>query len=216
MNCNFFKAHKGIIESTNWYHYFFLYFVSFLFSLIFATEVQGVSLEILLFICLYLGLCVCSIAFFLINPYSEYLDIKKKNYPKFTYKMLVDLYNLNPKRIVFSKNNLGFFYKVNGETNYINSNSVVYESAFNSHNYSFLAPKTFMDFLRFRFFVEMLYLQKNNTSKKKKTIDREKKNNEELLAILNVVQSDIDKVMRESQDILNEETEKLERVVSEM
>ena len=41
-------------------------------------------------------------------------------------------------------------------------------------------------------------------------------NNEELLAVLNVVQSDINKVLRDSQDILNKETEKLEKCVSEL
>ena len=37
-------------------------------------------------------------------------------------------------------------------------------------------------------------------------------NNEELLAVLNVVQSDINKVLRDSQDILNKETEKLKMI----
>jgi hypothetical protein len=44
---------------------------------------------------------------------------------------------------------------------------------------------------------------------------QEKYKNEELLKVLDVVQSDINKVMRDSQDILNKEAEKLEKARNE-
>ena len=85
---------------------------------------------------------------------------------------------------------------------------------YRTHKY--LVPKTFLDYLKFTFFVERLYFYKNSKKKKEENIMQKKMNNEELLAVLNVVQSDINKVLRDSQDILNKETEKLEKCVSEL
>ena len=47
-------------------------------------------------------------------------------------------------------------------------------------------------------------------NRRKYAIEKEK--NDKLLQVLNVVQADIDKVLRDSQDILNQEIERLEKI----
>ena len=62
---------------------------------------------------------------------------------------------------------------------------------------------------------EKIFFEKTYCKNKKEQIMQEKYKNEELLNVLNVVQSDINKVMRDSQDILNKEAEKLEKIRNE-
>ena len=47
-------------------------------------------------------------------------------------------------------------------------------------------------------------------NRRKYAIEKEK--NDKLLQVLNVVQADIDKVLRDSQDILNQKIERLEKI----
>lgn len=56
---------------------------------------------------------------------------------------------------------------------------------------------------------------KSYISRKQYKIMQEKQKNEELLTVLNVVQSDINRVFIDSQNILNQEADKLERVRNE-
>ena len=166
-------------------------------------------------------LLLCSFPIFLmVIEYIKFRKKKKAGKPEFTYKMFKDWYSLNPKRFVFDRDGFGFHYMVNGNPNYIDENYEIpsysgrASDIYRTHKY--LVPKTFLDYLKFTFFVEQLYFYKNSKKKKEENIMQKKMNNEELLAVLNVVQSDINKVLRDSQDILNKETEKLEKCVSEL
>ena len=163
-------------------------------------------------------LLLCSFPIFLmVIEYIKFRKKKKAGKPEFTYKMFKDWYSLNPKRFVFDRDGFGFHYMVNGNPDYIDENYEIpsysgrASDIYRTHKY--LVPKTFLDYLKFTFFVERLYFYKNSKKKKEENIMQKKMNNEELLAVLNVVQSDINKVLRDSQDILNKETEKLEKYV---
>lgn len=162
-------------------------------------------------------LLLCSFPIFLmVIEYIKFRKKKKAGKPEFTYKMFKDWYSLNPKRFVFDRDGFGFHYMVNANPDYIDENYEIpsysgrASDIYRTHKY--LVPKTFLDYLKFTFFVERLYFYKNSKKKKEENIMQKKMNNEELLAVLNVVQSDINKVLRDSQDVLNKETEKLKMI----
>ena len=225
MNCNFYDNHKGFIKNLHWDTFGVILFSYIVFSF-------AVLFVISLFSFFYIGKTfpymdkliiplVFAFPLFLIFVwYVNFKGKKKISRAEFTYKMFKDWYSLNPKRFVFDRDGFGFHYMVNGNPDYIDENYEIpsysgrASDIYRTHKY--LVPKTFLDYLKFTFFVEQLYFYKNSKKKKEENIMQKKMNNEELLAVLNVVQSDINKVLRDSQDILNKETEKLEKCVSEL
>jgi hypothetical protein len=154
--------------------------------------------------------------------YKRFKRDKKKENAEFTYKMCKDWYSLSPKRFIFDNDYLGFYYMVEGNPDYIDEDKKVWVSMHRLSwepdplkGYTYLMPKTFLDYLRYNLFVEKIFFEKTYYKNKKTQIMQEKYRNEELLNVLNVVQSDINKVMRDSQDILNKEAEKLEKARNE-
>lgn len=221
MNCNFFTNYEGLINRVSICNILIVY--------IFYMAGAGI---LGMFFSLFLlnshamiDIMRCTLILFSIFPifllgaiYKWFKRDKKKENAEFTYKMCKDWYALNPKRFIFDNEHLGFYYMVNGNPDYIDENKEVgvfkhrYSWEYDPlKGYTYLMPKTFLDYLRYNLFVEKLYLEKTNCIKKKERILQEKYKNEELLNVLNVVQSDINKVMRDSQDILNKEAEKLEK-----
>lgn len=225
MNCNFFTNHKGLVNCVNVCNIlvaFALYLLgSIVLTFCIALFTIGTEIEFN-FITATFAFQSTFPVFLLGLVYKRYKQVKKKDSAEFTYKMFKDWYSLNPKRFIFDTDKLGFHYMVNGNPDYVDENKEVYYSFHGFSwerdvlkNYKYLMPKTFLDYLRYNLFVERLYLEKTNCIKKKERIMQEKYKNEELLNVLNVVQSDIDRVMRDSQDILNQEADKLEKVRNE-
>ena len=225
MNCNFFTNHKGLINRVNVCNILIAFALYLLGSAVLAVSIGiftlGTEIDFDFITITFVFLSTFPI-FLLVLAYKRYKRVKKIDNAEFTYKMFKDWYSLNPKRFIFDIDKLGFHYMVNGNPDYVDENKEVYRSYHGFswerdilNSYKHLMPKTFLDYLRYNLFVERLYLEKTYYLKKKEQIMQEKCRNEELLNVLNVVQSDIDKVMRESQDILNQEADKLEKVRNE-
>ena len=225
MNCNFYSNHKGMLKRLDWGFFGILALCYFIFSCLLPFLIY--SFLLFTYGKLFPGaikltvLLLCSFPIFvMVIEYIKFRKKKKAGKPEFTYKMFKDWYSLNPKRFVFDRDGFGFHYMVNGNPDYIDEKSEIpsysgrASDIYRTHKY--LVPKTFLDYLKFTFFVERLYFYKNSKKKIEENIMQKKMNNEELLAVLNVVQSDINKVLRDSQDVLNKETEKLEKCVSEL
>ena len=222
MNCNFYDNHKGIVRGIDW-HIFLILLCTYSFSVFGISSLVAIVSSFNfpnLYLELFVSLMYIFPIFLVIVWYATFKGKKKISRAEFTYKMFKDWYSLNPKRFVFDRDGFGFHYMVNGNPDYIDENYEIpsysgrASDIYRTHKY--LVPKTFLDYLKFTFFVERLYFYKNSKKKKEENIMQKKMNNEELLAVLNVVQSDINKVLRDSQDILNKETEKLEKCVSEL
>lgn len=225
MNCNFFTTHKGLISCVSICNIL----IAFSFYMV-AAGILGMFVSVwLLNSHAIIDFTRCTLMFlstfpiFLIGLYYRWFKkYKIKESPEFTYKMCKDWYSLNPKRFIFDSDHLGFFYLVEGNPDYIDEDK---EVCFPRHpfywecgplkDYTYLMPKTFLDYLRYNLFVEKIFFEKTYCKNKKEQIMQEKYKNEELLNVLNVVQSDINKVMRDSQDILNKEAEKLEKIRNE-
>ena len=217
MNCNFYSDHKSTLKRIDWSWQvlqFAIYLlgctsVIFVLGLFFCTNFES-ELDFFKTLGVFLSFYPIVVIGQIYRRYKQEMKYYKET-PKFTYKMFKDWYSLSPKRFVFDTN--GFYYMVNGNPDYRNKDLAV-PTYFNSisENYKFLTPKTFIDYIRFIVFVERIYLNKSNHFRKQEKNRQDRKSNEELLAVLNVVQSDIEKVLRDSQGILNKEAEKLEKV----
>lgn len=217
MNCNFYSDYKSTLKRIDWSWQvlqFAIYLlgctsVIFVLGLFFCTNFES-ELDFFKTLSVFLSFYPIVVIGQIYRKYKQEMKYYKET-PKFTYKMFKDWYSLSPKRFVFDTN--GFYYMVNGNPDYRNKDLTV-PTYFNSisANYKFLTPKTFIDYIRFIVFVERMYLNKSNRFRKQEKNRQDRKSNEELLAVLNVVQSDIEKVLRDSQGILNKEAEKLEKV----
>ena len=225
MNCNFFTTHKGLISCVS--------ICNILIAFSFYMVGAGI-LGMFVSVC-FLGshaiidFTRCTLMFLSTFPifllgltYKWFKEDKKKENAEFTYKMCKDWYSLNPKRFIFDNKHLGFYYMVEGNPDYIDEDKEVWVSMHRLswepdplRGYTYLMPKTFLDYLKYNLFVEKIFFEKTYYKNKKTQVMQEKYRNEELLNVLNVVQSDINKVMRDSQDILNKEAEKLEKIRNE-
>lgn len=225
MNCNFFTNHKGLINRVNICNILIAFALYLLGStvLTFCIALFTIGTEIEFnFITATFAFQSTFPIFLLGLVYKRYKQVKKKDSAEFTYKMCKDWYSLNPKRFIFDNKHLGFYYMVEGNPDYIDEDKEVWVSLHRFswetdplRGYRYLMPKTFLDYLRYNLFVEKIFFEKTYCKNKKEQIMQEKYRNEELLNVLNVVQSDINKVMRDSQDILNKEAEKLEKARNE-
>lgn len=217
MNCNFYSDHKSTLKRIDWSWQvlqFAIYLlgctsVIFVLGLFFCTNFES-EFDFFKTLSVFLSFYPIVVIGQIYRKYKQEMKYYKET-PKFTYKMFKDWYSLSPKRFVFDTN--GFYYMVNGNPDYRNKDLTV-PTYFNSisENYKFLTPKTFIDYILFIVFVERMYLNKSNHFRKQEKNRQDRKSNEELLVVLNVVQSDIEKVLRDSQGILNKEAEKLEKV----
>lgn len=227
MNCNFYSDHKSTLKRIDWSWQvlqFAIYLlgctsVIFVLGLFFCTNFES-ELDFFKTLGVFLSFYPIVVIGQIYRRYKQEMKYYKET-PKFTYKMFKDWYSLSPKRFIFDNDVYGFHYMINGNPDYVNE--VFRVSSFSDKewyridsNYNYLVPKTFLDYLRFTVFVEFLFRGLESKADKKRKIEIQKRNNEELLTVLNVVQSDIEKVLRDSQDILNKETKKLERCKNEL
>ena len=225
MNCNFFTTHKGLISRVSICNILIVYsfymvaagVLGMFFSVVFLNSHAIIDFTR----CTLILLSTFPIFMFGLT-YKCFKEGKKKENAEFTYKMCKDWYSLNPKRFIFDNKHLGFYYMVEGNPDYIDEDKEVWVSLHRFswepdplRGYTYLMPKTFLDYLKYNLFVEKIFFEKTYCKNKKTQIMQEKYRNEELLNVLNVVQSDINKVMRDSQDILNKEAEKLEKIRNE-
>ena len=224
MNCNFFTTHKGLINRVNICNIliaFSLYMVGagilgMFFSVFFLN-----SHAIIDFTRCTLILLSTFPIFMLGLAYKCFKEDKNKENTEFTYKMFKDWYYLNPKRFVFDK--MGFYYLVDGNPDWVDetlffpgksSFRLSFEKDY-LKGYKFLEPKRFIDYMLYILFIEKMYFLLSLSESKKEKVYQQKRKNDELLIVLNTVQSDINKIMKDSQSILDEEAKKLERVRNE-
>ena len=116
-----------------------------------------------------LGLCELSIpgtfisvpmafvGFFVLHYLSFRRNKKVRNTGEFTYKQFRDWFRLNPKRIIFSDYGAGFYYLFNPEDK-------EYKTQWDISDYTYLQPKTFVDYVRFAYFIQKNYLIGGNSS----------------------------------------------------
>ena len=210
MRCNFFKEHSSVFSILDWWLEFLIFWFYGVVgaSLYFGLISNFIDKSVVVFV-LYLILYI-PIRFILLF-YNIYR--RNKSYynsaGEFTANNLKDWYALNPKRFIFCLDNFGFHYKVVGGTQYIDENKMVEKDIV---GYKYIIPKTFKDYLYYIVFTEKLFFHIQKNDKKLEKIKNQKKSNDELLAVLNVVQSDILKVMEDSQNTINKEVEKLEEL----
>ena len=114
-----------------------------------------------------LGLCELSIpgtfisipmafvGFFVLHYLSFRRNKKVRNTAEFTYSQFRDWFRLNPKRIIFSDYGAGFYYLFKPENK-------EYKTQWDISNYVYLQPKTFVDYIRFTFFVQKNYFVGDN------------------------------------------------------
>lgn len=101
--------------------------------------------------CTFISFPMAIFGFFILHYLSFYRNKIKNHTAEFTYKEFRDWYKLNPNRIVFSEYGSGFYYLFNPENK-------EYQSHWDISDYSYLQPKTFVDYVRFAYFIHKQFL----------------------------------------------------------
>ena len=91
------------------------------------------------------------IGFFVLHFLSFYRNKIRNQTAEFTYTQFRDWFRLNPSRIIFSDYGAGFYYLFNPEDK-------EYKSQWDISDYTYLQPKTFVDYVRFAYFIQKYYL----------------------------------------------------------
>ena len=141
--------------------------------------------------------------------YSDYKRLRKPEYALFRFKEFKKWYLFNSKKFVFDNKGFGVYYLCNSE---ILTENTLYKGKFVSKN-AYMFPASFIDFIRFTLFVDKEYKKLKKEEENIAEYQAKIKGNENLMRIMSDIQSDIEKVLKDSQNIINEETEKLNKYV---
>lgn len=138
--------------------------------------------------------------------YRDYKRLRKPEYALFRFKEFKKWYLFNSKKFVFDNKGFGVYYLCNSE---ILTENTLYKGKFVSKN-AYMFPASFVDFIRFTLFVDKEYKKLKKEKENIVEYQAKIKGNENLMRIMTDIQSDIEKVLKDSQNIINEETNKLE------
>lgn len=138
--------------------------------------------------------------------YRDYKRLRKPEYALFRFKEFKNWYLFNSKKFVFDNKGFGVYYLCNSE---ILTENTLYKGKFVSKN-AYMFPASFVDFIRFTLFVDKEYKKLKKEEENIAEYQAKIKGNENLMRIMSDIQSDIEKVLKDSQNIINEETNKLE------
>ena len=105
----------------------------------------------------FISLPMAFVGFFVLHYCSFRRNKKVRQSAEFTYKQFKDWFRLNPNRMVFSDYGAGFYYLFNPK-----SDVKKYDSHWDLSDYTYLQPKTFVDYVRFAYFIHKNYWVSEN------------------------------------------------------
>ena len=145
---------------------------------------------------------------FVLYNYKNFKKNRKPEYATFKFDDFKKWYTLTPEKFVFESNGLYLYY--------IHTDEVVYTKdfqgrySFNDWDTTLMYPETFVDSVRYEYFINKIY---DNLMKNKEKVDTCRANvqaNNEKVRVMNSLQKDIEKILKDSQNVINQEAEKLE------
>ena len=222
MYCNFFEDFDISIDFEDAWTLFWGYFgISFLLIILrmvvdvfisFSDISKSISfLELVSFGfgCGFIGFLI----FIIICYCSGYFISKKDTYSLFKFKDFKKWYSLTPEKFVFEEDCIRLYYLHNAERK---SNERQCKVWFDKYDTTTMYPKTLLDAVLFNIFVWRLYkglLKNEKEIKKQKNKVQQQKDrvyaNTETIRVMNSLQEDINRVLKESQTIINIEQSKL-------
>lgn len=223
MYCNFFEDFDISIDFEDVWMAFWAYFgISFLLIILrmivdmftfFSGTTKSLSfLELVSFGfgCGFIGF----LTFIIISCCVDYFKYKKDTYSLFKFKDFKKWYSLTPEKFVFKEDCTRLYYLHTAKRN---KNERQVRVWFDTYDTTTMYPETLLDAVLLYIFICKLYkgLLKNEKAvlKQKNKLQQQKDKvyaNTETIRVMNSLQEDINRVLKESQTIINIEQSKLE------
>ena len=146
--------------------------------------------------------------------YSNYRTNKKLEYVFYNFSDFKKWYGLTPEKFVFDENCLHLYYL--HTDNHIDYDSFMSEYSFERFDGSVLYPKTFIDAMRYYFFVNKCYSDLIVHERKMNIQKAEMKSYDETVKVMTSLQKDINKILEESNKVISKETKKMGVVSNEL
>lgn len=146
---------------------------------------------------------------FTIIIYIYHRTVRGKD-AKVTFKNFKDWYCLSPKRILVDESGFGFYF-LEGNRERISPIENSEELKYRRHTH--LELKTFIDFLKFTFFVEYQYKMLKYKKIKFQKEEEKVNSNNDLLRVLSILQKDAEVLINDSQKEISKEKEKIENYI---
>ena len=154
------------------------------------------------------------LTFIIISCCVDYFKYKKDTYSLFKFKDFKKWYSLTPEKFVFEEDCTRLYYLHTAKRN---KNERQLRVWFDTYDTTTMYPETLLDAVLLHIFIWKLYkgLLRNEKAvvKQKNKVQQQKDKvyaNTETIRVMNSLQEDINRVLKESQTIINIEQSKLE------
>ena len=146
----------------------------------------------------------------------DYYNSRKATYSLFKFRDFKKWYALTPEKFIFDDIHYCAYYIHSGTFSRDIAHS---RNQLEFYDVTTMYPKTLFDFVQYDFFVLSIYMRVKGIkkAKQKQVIDIQKRKdiiygNNELIRVMGSIQKDIDKVLKDSQSIIHNETLKMEQL----
>lgn len=223
MYCNFFEDFDISIDFEDVWMVFWTYFgISFLLLIArmvvdmfisfsdTTTSISFLELVSFGFGCGFIGFLI----FIIIAYCMDYFKYKKDTYSLFKFKDFKKWYSLTPEKFVFDEDCIRLYYLYTAKRN---KNERQHRVWFDRYDTTTMYPETLLDAVLLHIFIWKLYkrLLRNEKAvvKQKNKVQQQKDKifaNTETIRVMNSLQEDINRILKESQTIINIEQSKLQ------
>lgn len=155
----------------------------------------------------------CVVSNFL-NYLAHITNESNETYPRFKYSDFRKWYEFRPERFIFEQ--ASYLYFIVDSDKYKQSGVVTIENEdIDNGSLLCLMPKTFLDYCLYGIFINSIYIKFKKKVEITKTSENNKEKARNLFILLNSLQSEVEKELKDSNKIIEEEIEKMRGIKME-
>ena len=155
----------------------------------------------------------CVVGNFL-NYLAHITNESNETYPRFKYSDFRKWYEFRPERFIFEQ--ASYLYFIVDSDKYKQSGVVTIENEdIDNGSLLCLMPKTFLDYCLYGIFINSIYIKFKKKVEITKTSENNKEKARNLFILLNSLQSEVEKELKDSNKIIEEEIEKMRGIKME-
>ena len=146
-----------------------------------------------------------------LNDLAQITNESNETYPRFKYSDFRKWYEFRPERFIFEQ--ASYLYFIVDSDKYKQRGVVTIENEdIDNGSLLCLMPKTFLDYCLYGIFIGLKYNKFEKKVEISKTSENEREKTRNLFILLNSLQSEVEKELKDSNKIIEEEIEKMRGV----